>query len=201
MQYLPVNSPDFSFSAGAAIGSLVAGIVCGLLPMIIGITRQRYYLARAGLGLCVMLGLVGGIFLAMPAALAFTGLILVAGKPRRRFEETPAALYGGFARPDGTGPLARELAGSERPAEPVHCLPGGKIGVSCPKCSHLFMAADGRIPPWCPHCGADVKRAAEPRQPEAPPAAATTPETGIITAELAADKLASAVTADAEPTA
>src|SRR5262249_11071899 len=57
---------------------------------------------------------------------------------------------------------------------------------ACPSCSKAILPKiDGRLPPWCPHCGVDMKLAAastsaapapapsSPPQPVAPPVAAT----------------------------
>src|SRR5438445_10463180 len=46
--------------------------------------------------------------------------------------------------------------------------------LKCPSCSKQVLAsAEGRIPPWCPHCGASLK--AESASASAPPAAALAP--------------------------
>src|SRR5947209_3376455 len=32
-----------------------------------------------------------------------------------------------------------------------------ELKISCPGCSRIISGTDGRLPPWCPNCGADLK--------------------------------------------
>ncbi len=51
--------------------------------------------------------------------------------------------------------------------------------LQCPSCSRSFSPTiDGRLPPWCPRCGADLKARPQPSSP--PEAAAASP--GVPTA-------------------
>jgi hypothetical protein len=65
------------------------------------------------------------------------------------------------------------------------------VALACPSCSKSLLAADGRTPPWCPHCGADIKR-------DAPPASAAAPAAAVAAA--AAPKPVAAITLPETPT-
>jgi hypothetical protein len=188
--------PDPAYSTGIVTGAMVAGLVCGVLPLVVGIVKQRYTLGRLGLGLCFICGLAGGVFVAGPAALAMTAVILLLSKPARR-AETPSLWYGAYPQPGQTAPVPSGMITPGVKSGSVQMMPAGGVGLCCPKCSHLFAVGDGRVPPWCPHCGADFKLPAAPPAPVAPPPSASSPETGIISAEKLEDVLAT--TAQTEP--
>jgi hypothetical protein len=47
------------------------------------------------------------------------------------------------------------------------------LAISCTSCAHAIPLPGDRIPPWCPQCGADVKRDTQPLEvPDPPPSAA-----------------------------
>jgi len=52
------------------------GLLCGLLPLFVGVSRGQKTLAFCGLAICAFAGLLFGFFLAAPAAIIFTGIIL-----------------------------------------------------------------------------------------------------------------------------
>ncbi|WP_291319024.1 hypothetical protein [Desulfonatronospira sp.] len=56
--------------------SFVIGFVCGLLPYLVGSVYAMHRHAKAGMILCIVGGLLGGIVVALPVALIFTGAIL-----------------------------------------------------------------------------------------------------------------------------
>jgi len=56
---------------GAVVG-LIAGAVCGLLPLIVGLTRKQVGLGVGGFVSCVIAGAVLGLLLAAPVAVIFT---------------------------------------------------------------------------------------------------------------------------------
>jgi hypothetical protein len=160
---------DPSFLYGAFVGSLVAGIGCGLLPLAVGVARQRPYLGRGGLLLCFILGLAGGLLLALPAALVVAGAIVLLGPPKSRTQAArlPVLLPQPAPAP-GTAPIAGDPA--VRPSAVAGFSDSGVV-LSCGRCSFMISTEGGRIPPWCPHCGADIKR--PPANAPAPPPAVT----------------------------
>ncbi len=56
--------------------SLIIGIGCGLLPYVLGKVYEMPKHGKTGLILCIVGGLVGGLFIALPVALIFSGFIL-----------------------------------------------------------------------------------------------------------------------------
>src|SRR4051812_14587631 len=40
--------------------------------------------------------------------------------------------------------------------------------IQCGSCSHLITTGDNRLPPWCPHCGGDLKPGAQPARNDLP---------------------------------
>jgi hypothetical protein len=74
------NAHDAAFRIGFVIGAfgggLIAGVLCGSLPLFIGIRRGRPKLAIAAMVSCAAAGLALGILLAVPTTLVFTTVIL-----------------------------------------------------------------------------------------------------------------------------
>lgn len=71
-----------AFMIGVLIGALVVGVVCGLLPLCVGISKKRPVLGGVGFVACIGGGLVLGLLLAAPLALVFTVIIAVMGPPQ-----------------------------------------------------------------------------------------------------------------------
>jgi hypothetical protein len=47
------------------------------------------------------------------------------------------------------------------------------LAISCSSCAHVIPIPGDRLPPWCPHCGNDVKRDTQPMEvPDPPPSPA-----------------------------
>ncbi len=57
------------------VAGLIAGIICGLVPLIYGLMRDRRQLALLGFGASALAGLVLGLILAIPVAGIFVFLI------------------------------------------------------------------------------------------------------------------------------
>jgi hypothetical protein len=62
------------------------------------------------------------------------------------------------------------------------------LSTLCPSCSRIIAAdADGRLPPWCRHCGAEFKKApATARAAPAPPASSEAAVPAAVVGEVAA---------------
>src|SRR2546421_9654578 len=65
--------------------TLFSGLLCGLLPLVVGIARGRPDWGFRTLGLCFLAGIFKGYWLAAPVALAMTAAGLV-GDPRAKAE-------------------------------------------------------------------------------------------------------------------
>jgi hypothetical protein len=78
------------------IGAVVAGALCGVVPLVYGLVRGEPVLAVGGFAACVIGGLLLGVLLAAPLAAVFAWLI---------WRHSRAALA-------AAGPAAREPAGA-----------------------------------------------------------------------------------------
>jgi hypothetical protein len=65
-----------------ALVGLVAGIVCGLIPLAAGLIKHRMTLGVVGLVVSALCGALLGILLALPVAIVFT-LAIVLMRPER----------------------------------------------------------------------------------------------------------------------
>ncbi len=72
---------QMTFLIGAIIGGLIAGSLCGLLPLGIGRWKNRLTLGVSGLIACTLSGAALGILLAGPVAIIFALIIVVIGEP------------------------------------------------------------------------------------------------------------------------
>ena len=70
--------------AGAIFGGLLAGCICGLLPLAVGRRRGRVRLGVAGLFICLVSGGFFGLLSALPVTILFTIVILILGKPENK---------------------------------------------------------------------------------------------------------------------
>jgi hypothetical protein len=71
------NNPEL---IGRIVGALIAGIFCGLIPLITGIVKRgpvHITLGVVGMVVCLGSGLLLGCLLGLPAAAVFTVIILV----------------------------------------------------------------------------------------------------------------------------
>jgi hypothetical protein len=75
------------------VGAIVAGVVCGLVPLIVGLTRGEKGLAWGGFVSCIIGGFVLGLIAAVPLAIIFTVLIVKNSKVQRARDQQ-AAYYG-----------------------------------------------------------------------------------------------------------
>jgi hypothetical protein len=77
-----------SLVARAAIAGLVAGILCGLVPLALGVWKDRAALGVVGLVVTAGCGALLGILLAIPVAIVFALAIVLI--PRERMRATHA---------------------------------------------------------------------------------------------------------------
>src|ERR1022692_4640116 len=73
---------DTTFLIIIVVGGCIAGVLCGLVLLYIGKSRNRPELGRAGFIACCVSGLVLGLLLALPMAAAFTVIIVMKGAPK-----------------------------------------------------------------------------------------------------------------------
>jgi len=70
-----MNPDDVSFKAGAVVGAIVMGAICGLIPLRIAKRNECDFLGYLGMFVCVVAACFGGVILALPTAL-IVGLFL-----------------------------------------------------------------------------------------------------------------------------
>ena len=75
------------------VGAIVAGVICGVVPLIVGLTRGETGLAWGGFVSCIVGGFVLGLIAALPLAIIFTVLIVKNSKVQRARDQQ-AAYYG-----------------------------------------------------------------------------------------------------------
>ncbi len=68
---------------GVFVGAFVAGALCGLLPLILALKKQRFGLALGSWICCVIAGLILGLILAVPVSIVFTVVTLCLKKAER----------------------------------------------------------------------------------------------------------------------
>lgn len=71
---------------GTIVGAAGVGLLCGLIPLIMGLKRQQAVLAIIGFVLCIVAGLVLGILLAAPTAGIFAWIIVSQAKKKTKIE-------------------------------------------------------------------------------------------------------------------
>ena len=73
-----------SRSSGVLFGAILAGCICGLLPLYIGRRIGRTGLGLAGFVSCVVSGGFFGFRLALPVAILFTAAMLFLARPESK---------------------------------------------------------------------------------------------------------------------
>jgi membrane protein implicated in regulation of membrane protease activity len=96
------------------IGALVAGVLCGLIPLIYGLVKRQQALAFGGLVACIAAGFVLGLILALPMAALFTWLIWRADK--RRAGTRSSSPYAGMGSTDTAGSATGSTVGDRETA-------------------------------------------------------------------------------------
>jgi hypothetical protein len=81
-----VFAQNDAYFLGFVCATFFGGILIGLLPLLLGLSRGQQGLAWGGFGACVGATFFGLVFLAVPVAILFTILIVAQPKnePRRR---------------------------------------------------------------------------------------------------------------------
>jgi hypothetical protein len=76
---------------GMIVGAIAVGIICGLVPLIFGLKKQRVALAWAGFAASAAGGFILGLLGAIPMAAIFSGWIAMSGsaKPKKRVATAP----------------------------------------------------------------------------------------------------------------
>ena len=65
------------FTIGVIIGALVTGVLVGLVPLILGLKKNKKGLAWGGFAACIVGSLILGLLLSVPLCILFVILILV----------------------------------------------------------------------------------------------------------------------------
>ena len=75
------NAEQFVYWISVLLGGFVAGAICGILPLVLALKKERRALAFASWISCVLAGLILGVILALPVAIIFTIIIVCLKKP------------------------------------------------------------------------------------------------------------------------
>lgn len=104
------------------IGAIVAGVVCGLVPLITGLVKGEQSLAWGGFVACIAGGFVLGIILAVPLAILFTVLIVRNSNKRQMAGAQWGAAPGG---PESMQPPGAQMPppGAQAPPPPPPQVP------------------------------------------------------------------------------
>jgi len=68
---------DTAYLAGLIFGSLLVGALCGLIPLLTGLKKEKKGLAIGGFCACVVGGFIGGIIPSLLIAIIVLIIILV----------------------------------------------------------------------------------------------------------------------------
>lgn len=93
---IDVTSRDYQ--NGALIGAMVAGVLCGLWPLLTGFNRDRPVIGIVGFFACVPSAFFAGCLLAVPVAFVFRTLIVAIGPPNPPRDDYQDGRYDPYAR-------------------------------------------------------------------------------------------------------
>ncbi|MFL5341929.1 MAG: hypothetical protein ACJ8F7_17420 [Gemmataceae bacterium] len=155
-----------AFLIGVHIGGLVAGAVCGSVPLSIAAKRGRIELGVGAMVFCLLCGLILGLLGAIPCGLICTFAIFAMSKPRIVMFHDSETLCGGgpidwtALDPDAPPPTLPSLEpNNRRRPRPVYERERSAVSLpttSCTVCgARITKEADSN--PWCPRCGTDLK--------------------------------------------
>lgn len=85
-----MNARQIVFWTRILLGGFVVGVLCGLLPLIIALKKQRRGFALTSFVGCIVSGLILGLILAGPVSIIFTVIILCLNKPE---EQNPISRF------------------------------------------------------------------------------------------------------------
>ncbi|HEV3145635.1 MAG TPA: hypothetical protein VGZ47_17200 [Gemmataceae bacterium] len=170
------------FLIGMVMGALVAGFICGLMPLGIALSRKRVDLAIGSMIVCIFFGFLGGVMFAFPAALvAATAIFAFTGRARERDLEEGFS----FAALDREVPVPMDAHTDKTLGEPSNARTQVKKisgqAVRCSACGFEFWPGLGPTPPWCKMCGADLR--APEIKPKLEPQATATATAESLTAK------------------
>ena len=82
---------QMGYTIGVLVGGLAIGALCGILPLVIGLKRNKRSLAIVSMATCIVGGLILGIFLALPVSIVWTVILLSLKAPQARSNVQPEA--------------------------------------------------------------------------------------------------------------
>jgi hypothetical protein len=153
MHQFPTIDPYFGLSP---VG-LAAGLFCGLVPLVVALVKGHVGAAFRCFGVCLFVGIFFGFLAAAGAALLMTPLILLEERLAAFKPKLPAWMTW-TPLPFRSAPVSR--TSSENQSDGVGL---GEVMTAfghCHSCGKDFVLALGASPPWCPACGADLKKQA-----------------------------------------
>ncbi|HLW68202.1 MAG TPA: hypothetical protein VKS79_22990 [Gemmataceae bacterium] len=149
------QSPEFM--VGLLVGALVAGALCGLLPLSIALARKRVDLAIGSMFACIVCGFCGGLLIAGPAAVILAATIYAIAPRPRESEADESRDYKRYYREYSEPAEAHfDRALSEQDQAKPKPKNSGASYLRCSACGREVRLGLGVAPPWCQGCGADL---------------------------------------------
>jgi hypothetical protein len=142
--------PYFGFSPAG----IAAGVLCGLAVFIIGLMKHHIRAGAQSFGLCVFLGMFVSAWAAVPAAVGLAVALWFGDRLNAYIPQPPAwMMWTPLPFRRNTAPTASTFAS----AAGSPAAPADEVG-HCDACGKGFALKNGATPPWCPNCGADMKK-------------------------------------------
>jgi hypothetical protein len=159
MHTFPTTDSYFGFSPTA----VAAGFLSGLVLLILGMTKNHVGAGARCFGVCVFLGLFVGTWAAVAGGLVLAVMLWFEDRLAAYLPKPPAWM------------TWTPLPFRRQPVSPAPTLAsavGSRAGEAeevghCDSCSKGFALKNGAFPPWCPNCGADIKKQGPPIPPVA----------------------------------
>jgi hypothetical protein len=82
--FADVDPNSAAYKVGVVFGAVFAGVICGLIPLAVGRSRERMGFGWTGFLLCIVAGFFVGLLGALPTAAVVSVVILVAGRPAKK---------------------------------------------------------------------------------------------------------------------
>lgn len=99
---------------GVFIGSVIMGLLIGLIPLIVGLRMKKTELAITGFVCCLAGSFILGLFLSIPCCIGFTAAILILAKKREKERFGTSESYCGGANGQSNCP-GYQSGSSEHP--------------------------------------------------------------------------------------
>jgi hypothetical protein len=143
--------PYFGFSPAA----IIAGLLCGLACFIVGLMKNYVRSGATCFGVCVFLGAFISIWAAIPVALVMGVMLWFEDWLEKYKPQLPAWVTWRPLPFRASSPASSTISNTPQSSAVAETEMG-----HCSACGKGFALANDTLPPWCPHCGVDLKKQA-----------------------------------------